>query len=83
MEIGESHTYYVRGCLTDGRKSEFAQVTAVTAAPEVRRIYTNDKTGRVGLSRNTVYAEVTNSGNLQSFGAKETTGVFYYKNSTG
>ena len=83
LEIGESHTYYVRGCLTDGRKSEFAQITAVTAAPEVRRIYTNDKTGRVGLSRNTVYAEVTNSGNLQSFGAKETTGVFYYKNSTG
>ena len=83
LEIGESHTYYVRGCLTDGRKSEFAQITAVTAAPEVRRIYTNDKTGRVGLSRNTVYAEVTNSGNLQSLGAKETTGVFYYKNSTG
>ena len=28
LEIGESHTYYVRGCLTDGRKSEFAQITA-------------------------------------------------------
>ena len=83
LETGVSHTYYIRACLLDGRTSEFAQVTATTAAPEIKKIYTADKSGRIGLTKNTIYAEVVNTGNLQSSGAKETTGIFYYKNSAG
>ncbi len=83
LETEETHIYYVCTSLTNGKRSSFAQVTATTKAPSVRKIYTDGSRYRVGIGKNKLYAEVADSANLKISGIKETRGEFYYLNQNG
>ena len=83
LKTEETHIYYVCTSLTNGKRSSFAQVTATTKAPSVRKIYTDSSRNRVGIGKNKLYAEVADSTNLKISGIKETRGEFYYLNQNG
>ena len=83
LKTEETHIYYVCTSLTNGKRSFFAQVTATTKAPFVRKIYTDGSRNRVGIGKNKLYAEVADSTNLKISGIKETRGEFYYLNQNG
>ena len=46
LKTEETHIYYVCTSLTNGKRSSFAQVTATTKAPSVRKIYTDSSRNR-------------------------------------
>ena len=79
---GKSYTYYICCIRSDGSQSSFARLTATPKLPEVKRIFTDNALNKIGVTKNTIYAEVADSGNLKSEDGS-TTGSFYYINSSG
>ena len=79
---GKSYTYYICCVRVDGSQSSFAKLTVTPKLPEVKRIFTDNALNKIGVTKNTIYAEVADSGNLKSED-RSTIGSFYYINSSG
>ena len=75
---GNQYTYYICCTRSDGSQSSFAKLTVMPKLPQVKRIFTDNELNKIGTTRNTIYAEVADSGNL-----RDATGSFYYINSSG
>ena len=82
MTPGKSYTYYICCVRLDENQSSFAKLTVTPKLPEVKRIFTDNTLNKIGVTKNSIYAEVADSGNLKSED-RSTIGSFYYINSSG
>lgn len=78
LQPDTTYTYRVTGHTETGQETAPASLTITTATPAVNRIYTENGVYKVGMTNSTLYAEVTDSGNLKS-----AVGRFYYVDESG
>lgn len=80
---GETYHYTVCGYTDDGKETSPVNLDVVPKEPEIIAIATNNLFHKIGISDNTLYANVKDTKNLKPLGDEKTVGTFYYLDENG